>query len=104
MNGHGGDDTTFPDVETFESSNRRYTLHSLYTALDHQLQDGLMAQHQFDRMRYVVRKLFDLKLQIHTIEADIVGHTVELMLDLYSEGILTRSSMCVLKDPTYARL
>ena len=39
-------DTTFSDAETFESSNRsRYTLQSLYTALDHQLQDGLMAQH-----------------------------------------------------------
>ena len=92
-------DTTFSDVETFESSNRRYALHSLYAALDHQLQDGLMAQHEFDRMRYIVRKLFDLKLQIHAIEAepslslpvDVIGHTVALILDLYSEGILTRS-------------
>ena len=48
-------DTTFSDVEKFESSNRcRYTLQSLYAALDHQLQDGLMAQHEFDRMRYIV--------------------------------------------------
>ena len=92
-------DTTYSDVEKFESSNRRYTLQSLYTALDHQLQDGLMVQHGFDRMRYVVRKLFDLKLQINAIEAelslplpaDVIGHTVALMLDLYSEGILTRS-------------
>ena len=67
--------------------------------LDHQLQDGLMAQHEFDRMRYIVRKPFELKLQIHAIEAepalplpvDVIGHTVALMLDLYSEGILTRS-------------
>ena len=80
-------DTTFSDVEKFESSNRRYTLQSLYTALDHQQQDGLMAQHEFDRMRYIVRKLFDLKLQIHTLEAepslplpaDVIGHTVALM-------------------------
>ena len=65
-------DTTFSDVEKFESSNRRrYTLQSLYTALDHQLQDGLMAQHEVDRMRYIVRKLFDLKLQIHAIEAEL---------------------------------
>ena len=101
MNGHGGDDGSvdspniiFSDVEKFESSNRRrYTLQSLYTALGHQL----MAQ--LDRMRYIVRKIFDLKLQIHAIEAelslsvaaDVIGHTVALMFDLYSEGILTRS-------------
>ena len=78
-------------------------LQSLYIPLD-QLQDGLMAQHEFDRMRYIVRKLFDLKLfnlklQIHAIEAepslllpaDVIGHTIALVLDLYSGGILTRS-------------
>ena len=66
----------------------------MYTALDHQLQDGMLAQHDFDRMRYVVRKLFDLKLQIHAIEAepslplpaDVIEHTIALMLDLCSEG------------------
>ena len=76
-------DTTFSDVEKFESSNRcRYTLQSLYAALDHQLQDGLMAQHEFDRMRYIVRMIFDLQLQIHASEAepslpspaDVIGH------------------------------
>ena len=41
------------------------------TVLDHQLQDGLVAEHEFDRMRYVVRKLFYLKLQIHAIEAEL---------------------------------
>ena len=97
-------DTTFSDVVKFESSNRRYTLQSLYTALHHQLQDGPMAQHQFDRMRYIVRKLFDLKLQIHVIEAepslslpaDVIGHPVALMLDLYSRVYLEGrySSMC----------
>ena len=40
-------DTTFSDVEKFKSSNRRYTLQSLYAALDHQLQDGLRAQHEY---------------------------------------------------------
>ena len=87
-------DTTFSDVEKFESSNRRYTLQSLYTSFVHQLQDGLMVQHE-----YIVRKLIDLKQQIHAIEAepslplpaDVIGHTVALMLDLYSEGILTKS-------------
>ena len=62
-------DDTFSDVEKFESfRHHRYTLQSLYTALDHQLQEGLMAQHEFHFMRYVVRKLFDLKLQMHAIE------------------------------------
>ena len=94
-------DATFSDVERFESSHRRhrYTLQSLYTAIDHQLQDGLMAPHEFDCMRYVVRKPFDLKLQLHAIEAepplplpaDVIEHTIVLMLDLYSEGILSRS-------------
>ena len=62
------------------------------------LQDGLVAEHEFDRMQYVVRKLFDLKLQLHAIEtepslplpADVIEHTIALMLDLYSEGILSR--------------
>ena len=38
-------DVTFSDVEKFESFNRYTTLQSLYTALGHQLQDGLMDQH-----------------------------------------------------------
>ena len=90
-------DATFSDIEKFESFHRRrhcYTLQSLYAALDHQLHDGLVAQDEFDRMRYVVRKLFDLKLQLHAIEAepslplpaDVIGHTIALMLDLYSRG------------------
>ena len=56
-----------------------------------------LTDYNFDRMRYIVRKLFDLKL--HAIEAEpplplpagVIGHTGALMLDLYSEGILTRS-------------
>ena len=40
-----------------------------------------------------------MKLQIHAIEAEpsvplpaeVIGHTVALMLDIYSEGILARS-------------
>ena len=72
-------------------------LQSLYTALDHQLQDGLMGQQESDRMRFVVRKLLDLKLQIHIIEkentqmTDVIGHIITLMLDLHFEGIITRS-------------
>ena len=98
VNGHGSADTPVEKFELFHC-HRRYTLQTLYVALDHQLQDGLMVQHEFDAMRCVVRKLFDLKLQLHAIEAepslplpaDVIEHTITLMLDLYSEGILSRS-------------
>ena len=94
-------DAIFSDVEKFESFHRRrdcYTLQSLYTALDPQLQDGLVAQHDFNHMWYLVRKLFVLKQQLHAIEAepivpiptDVIEHTIALMFDLYSEGILSR--------------
>ena len=55
-------DTTFSSVEIFEPFDRYTTLQSLYTALDHQLQDGLMDRQEFDRTRFIVRKLWDLKL------------------------------------------
>ena len=48
-------------------------------------------------MRFVVRKLWDLKLQIHMIEkedaqlTDFIRHISTLMLDLHLEGIITRS-------------
>ena len=48
-------------------------------------------------MRFVVRSLWDLKLQIHMIEkddaqlTDIIGHIITLMSDLHLEGIITRS-------------
>ena len=90
-------DTTISSVKTFEPFDWYTTLKSLYTALDHQLQDGLMGQQEFDRTRFIVRKLWDLKLQIHMIEkegmqlSDVIGHVITLMLHLYSEGIITRS-------------
>ena len=73
---------------------------SLCTALDLQLQDGLIDQQEFNRTRYIVRKLWDLKLQIHMIEkegtqpSDVIGHIITLMLPLYSEGIITRRLVC----------
>ena len=60
--------------------------------LDHQLQDGLIVQQEFDHTRFIVQKLWDLKLQIHMIETegmqlyDVIGHIIMLMLLLYSEG------------------
>ena len=58
-------DTTFSSIEKFELFDRNTTLHSLYTSLDHQLQDGLLGQQESDRIRFVVGMLWDLKLQIH---------------------------------------
>ena len=72
-------------------------MQSLYTALDHQLEDGLMGQHESNRMRFIVGKLWNLKLQIHMIEkecvqlSDVSEHVVSLMLHIYLEGIITRS-------------
>ena len=42
-------DTVFPNIGKFEPFDRYTTLQSLYTALDHQLQDGLMGQQESDR-------------------------------------------------------
>ena len=45
-----------------------------------------MGQHEFDRTRFIVRKLWDLKLQIHMIEkkgtqlSGVVGYVITLML------------------------
>ena len=49
--------------------DRYTTLQPLYTALD-QLQDELMGQQEFDRTRFIVRNLWDLRLQIHMIEKE----------------------------------
>ena len=47
-------DTTFSSVVTFEPFDRYTTLQSLYTALDQQLQNGLMGQQEVDRTRFIV--------------------------------------------------
>ena len=45
-------------------------------------------------MRFVVRKLWDVKLKIHMKEdaqlIDVIGHITTLMLDLHLEGIITK--------------
>ena len=46
---------TLIDVDQFELHNRQYTtLQSLYTMLDHQLQDGLIHQHEFHHTPFIV--------------------------------------------------
>ena len=85
-------DATFSTICKFEPFDRYTTLQSLYTALHHQLQDGLTDQHEFDRTRYIIQTLWDLKLQIHMIEkedtqpSDVIGHVIMLLMDLYLGG------------------
>ena len=67
----------------FGAFDRYTTLQSLYTALDHQLQDGLMNQHEFDCKRYIVRKLWDLRLQIHMIEEGIITRSLFVYVCMY---------------------
>ena len=102
-------DTTFPGIRKFEPFDWYTTLQSLYTALDLQLQDGLMDEQESDRMRFIVGKLWDLKLQIHMIEkecaqlSDVIGHVISLMLHLYIEGIITRSLFVYVCTHLYTR-
>ena len=85
---------TFSNIEHFERFDRYTTLQSLYAALAHQVEDGLMRQQECDRMRFIIGKSWDLKLQIHLLEkrctqlADIIAHIISLMLDLYDDAAL----------------
>ena len=80
---------TLSSIRKYEPFDRYTTLQSLYRTLDHQLQCGLMGQHESECMRFLVRQLWDLKLQIHMIEkehaqlTDAIGHIITLMLDLH---------------------
>ena len=84
-------------------------LQSLYTAFDHQLQYGLIGQQEFDRILFIVRKLWDLKLKIHMIEeestqlSDVIGDVITLMLRLYSECIIIRSLFVYVCTHLYTR-
>ena len=73
-------DSTFSNIEQFERFDRYTTLQSLHTALDHQVEDGSMRLDEYNRMRFIVGKLWELKLQLYLEkEADVLS----LMLDLY---------------------
>ena len=90
-------DATFSNIEQFERFDRYTTLQSLCTAIDHQVEDGLMRQQECDRIRFIVGKSWDLKLQIHLLEkgctqlAAVIAHTISLMLDLYLEDVILKS-------------
>ena len=94
-------DATFSIIEQFERFDRYTTLQSLYTALDHQVEDGLMRQQESGRMRFIVGKLWDLKLQIHMLEkecaqlADVIGHVdFGLVLGGYNSKITVCLFVC----------
>ena len=91
-------DATFSSIERFDPFDRYTTLQSLYTALDRQLQDGVMDQHESDRMMFIVGKLWNLKLQIHMIDTqltNVIGHVVSLMLNLYLGGYNYKITVCL---------
>ena len=60
-------------------------------------------------MRFIVGKLWDLKLQIHMNEkectelSEVIGHIISLMLHLYLEGIITRSLLIYVCIHLYSR-
>ena len=66
-------------------------------------------QQEFDRTRFIVRNLWDLKLQTNTNEkgstqlSDVIGDVIILMLHLYSEGIITRSLFVYVCTHLYTR-
>ena len=70
---------------------------------------ALMSQQESDRMRFIVWKLWDLKLQIYMIEkecaqlTDVIGHVILLMLDLYLEIIISRSLFTCVCMHLYSR-
>ena len=103
-------DATFSSIEQFERFDQYTTLQSLYTTLDHQVEDGLMGQQESDRMWFIVGKFWDMKLQIHMIEkeecvqlADVIGHVILLMPDLYLEDIFPRSLFVCVCRYLYSR-
>ena len=65
----------------------------LHTALDHQVEDGLMRLEEYNRMRLIVGKLWELKLQLH-LGQDVLS----LMLDLYLEDVIPKSLLVCMED------
>ena len=60
-----------------------------------------MRQQECDRMRFIVGKSWDLKLQIHLLEkgcvqlAGVIAHIISLKLDLYLEDVIPNSKFAV---------
>ena len=94
-------DGTFSNIEQFERFDRYTTLQSLYTALDHQVEDGLMRQQECDRMRFMVGKPWDLKLQINLLEkgctqlTDIIPTRYIIDVGLVLGGCNSKITVCL---------
>ena len=58
----------FARIDQFERPAHT-SLHSLYTALYHQLEDGLMQQEEFEAQRFMALKAWNLKLQLDWVES-----------------------------------
>ena len=73
----------FARIEQFERPAPT-SLHSLYTALYHQLEDGLMQQEEFEDQRFMALKAWNLKLQLDWVESESasLASIVSSMLDL----------------------
>ena len=59
-------------------------------------------------MRFIVGKLWDLKLHVYMIEKEcvqltVIGHVILLMLDLYLEDIISRSLFACVCIHLYSR-
>ena len=91
-------DATFSNIEQFERFDRYTTLQPLCTALDHQVEDGLMRQQECDRMRFIVGKSRGLKLQIHLLEkgcTQLAGVIAHIDVGLVLGGCNSTITVCL---------
>ena len=73
----------FAGIEQFERPAPT-SLHSLYTALYHQLEDGLMQQEEFEAQPFMALMAWNIKLQLDWVESGGASFAsiVSSMLDL----------------------
>ena len=74
----------FAKIEQFEQPDAT-TLHTLYSALDHKLEDGMMRNEEFEAQRFMALKAWNLKLQLDLFESGLAvsfAGIVSSMLDL----------------------
>ena len=74
----------FAKIEQFEQPAAT-TLHTLYSALYHQLEDGMMRYEEIEGQRLMALKAWNLKLQLDLVESGLAvsfAGIVSSMLDL----------------------
>ena len=69
----------FAKIEQFEQPAAT-TLHTLYSALYHQLEDGMMRYEEIEAQRFMALKAWNLKLQLYLVES---GLAVSFFLFIY---------------------